>query len=298
VKPDSNYLKNFGAVQDLPYVIELAKRIKPTGAKFLLDIHYSDSWADPGKQFTPEEWKALTFDQLRQKVYDYTTSVMGALRDAGVTPDWVQVGNEITAGMLWPDGAVLNFPAAQEPIQWQRFAELVESGCRAVRQFQTPEHPIRIVIHIHGGGMEKMANYFFTHFKLDPADYDVVGLSFYPAWNDSIDYLKGNLSDAIALTGKDVVLAETSYPWKALPDKEGLATLEWPQTPAGQKQYLYDLAGVLRAAPGHHGIGFIYWYPEALPTPRWPRVWRQGFEALFDQQGNALPALDSFGEGG
>src|SRR5208282_145029 len=128
---------------------------------------------------------------------------------------------------------------------WQHFAELIDSGCKAVRQFQTPEHPIRIIIHIHGGGKEKMTDYFFGKFKLDPADYDIVGLSFYPAWDDEIDYLKQNLVDAIQETGKDVVLAETSYPWQQLPDKVGLASLQWPQTPDGQKQYLHDLAATL-----------------------------------------------------
>jgi arabinogalactan endo-1,4-beta-galactosidase len=200
--------------------------------------------------------------------------------------------------MLWPTGVVLDVPVDQQPTQWQHFADLVDSGCKAVREFQTPGHPIRIIIHIHGGGKEKMADYFFGKFKLDSSAYDIVGLSFYPAWDDSIDYLKQNLIDAIQETGKDVVLAETSYPWKELPDKVGLATLQWPQTPQGQKQYLHDLTATLRAAPDHHGIGFIYWYPEAIPTPKWPRIWRGGYEALFDQQGNTLPALLSFGTGG
>ena len=208
VKPDPDFVKNFGAVQDLPYVIALAKRIKATGALFLLDIHYSDTWADPGKQFTPADWKNLGFEDLRQKVHDYTASVLATLRDAGVMPEWVQVGNEITAGMLWPTGAVLDVPADQQAMHWQRFAELVDAGCKAVREMQTPDHPIKIVIHIHGGGLEKMADYFFTHFKIDPADYDIVGLSFYPAWTDSIDYLKGNLSDAIRETGK------TTWCWR------------------------------------------------------------------------------------
>ena len=84
-------------------------------------------------------------------------------------------------------------------------------------------HPIRIMIHIHGGGKEGMAKYFWGKFKLDPDLYDIVGLSFYPAWDDSIDLLKQNLADAIQITGKDVILAETSYPWKELPDKVGLA---------------------------------------------------------------------------
>jgi arabinogalactan endo-1,4-beta-galactosidase len=296
VKPDPDYAKSSGAVQDLPYVRALAKRIKASGAEFLLDIHYSDTWADPGKQYMPADWKSLDFDQLQQKVHDYTVAVMADLRDSGVTPDMVQVGNEITAGILWPRAQVLDMPAGQEPEQWRRFAQLIAAGCKAVRGFQTDAHPIRIMIHIHGGGKEGMAKYFFGKFKLDPTDYDIVGLSFYPAWDDSIEFLKQNLADAVSLTGKDVILAETSYPWKELPDKVGLATLQqWPQTPEGQKQYLQDLIAVIHGAPGGHGNGFIYWYPEAIPVPGM-RIWRQGYEALFDQTGNALPALDAFGQ--
>ncbi|MGD0460914.1 MAG: glycosyl hydrolase 53 family protein [Tepidisphaeraceae bacterium] len=297
VNPSSDYASTYGAVQDLAYVRALAKRIKASGAEFLLDIHYSDTWADAGKQFTPAAWKKLDFDALQQKVHDYTVWVMTDLRDSGVTPDMVQVGNEVTAGILWPQAQVLDVPKDEQPRQWQRFAQLITAGCKAVRSFQTDAHPIRIMIHIHGGGKEGMAKYFFGKFKLDPADYDIVGLSFYPAWEDSIDYLKQNMTDAVDLTGKDVILAETSYPWKALPDKVGLATLQWPQTPAGQKQYLNDLIDVIHRAPGQHGIGFIYWYPEAIPI-QGMNIWRQGYEALFDSTGNALPGLDVFGRHG
>jgi arabinogalactan endo-1,4-beta-galactosidase len=298
VKPDPDFKKNFGAVQSLDYVRGLARRIKATHQLFLLDIHYSDTWADPGKQYTPADWKSLDFDATEKKVHDYTLEVLKKFQADGTMPDMVQVGNEITAGVLWPSGQVLDVPPAQEAEQWKRFGRLIAAGCRAVRESQTPEHPIRIMIHIHGGGKEGMAKYFWGKFSLSPDLYDIVGLSFYPAWEDSVDLLKGNLVDAIQMTGKDVILAETSYPWKALPDKVGLATLQWPQTPEGQKQYLHDLTAVLKAAPGHHGKGFIYWYPEAIPSPGLKTVWRQGFEALFDNSGNALPALDSYGQGG
>jgi len=298
VDPDPDYVKNFGAVQSLDYVRALARRIKPTHAIFLLDIHYSDTWADPGKQITPADWKALDFDATEKKVHDYTAQVLRTFQADGTMPDMVQVGNEITAGVLWPQGQVLDVPAGEESRQWDHFARLISAGCRAVREAQTTAHPIRIMIHIHGGGKEGMAKYFWGKFKLAPDLYDIVGLSFYPAWDDSIDSLKQNLVDAIQLTGKDVILAETSYPWSPLPDKIGLSTLQWPQTPQGQKEYFTDLKAVLRAAPDHHGKGFIYWYPESIPTPRWPNIWRQGFEALFDRSGNALPALLSFGGGG
>jgi arabinogalactan endo-1,4-beta-galactosidase len=297
VNPDPDYRKTGGAVQDLAYVRDLARRIKATGAMFLLDIHYSDNWADPGKQYTPADWKNLQFDALEQKVHDYTVSVMQAFQADGDLPDMVQVGNEITSGVLWPRGNVLDVPTDQQDVQWAHFARLINAGAKAVRSFQTDSHKIRIVIHIHGGGREGLPKWFFGKFTRNPVDFDVMGLSFYPAWGDGIDALKQNLADVVQIWGKDVLIAETSYPWHELPDNHGgTSIMRWPQTPDGQKQFLHDLTEVLRAAPDHHGIGFCYWYPEAIPVPGM-RIWRDGDEALFDQSGNALPALLAFGQG-
>jgi arabinogalactan endo-1,4-beta-galactosidase len=291
VNPNPEYRATAGAIQDLAYVRTLAKRIKAIGGIFLLDIHYSDTWADPGKQFTPAAWKDLDFDALKLKVHDYTATVLKDLAENNVSPDMVQVGNEITSGILWPIGKVLDAPPDQSQLQWQRFAELENAGAKAVREAQTAAHPIRIVIHIHGGGKEGLPKRFFGMFNRNPVDYDVIGLSFYPAWEDSIDALKQNMSDVIQLCGKDVLIAETSYPWRQM---EKNSAMRWPQTPAGQKQFVQDLTTVIKDAPDHHGLGFVWWYPDALPVPGM-RIWRNGAEALFDDKGNALPALDAFG---
>jgi len=296
VKPDPNVARSDGAVQDLDYVRALARRIKAVGATFLLDIHYSDTWADPGKQFTPHDWSGLDFDALEKRVHDYTAAVMTDLRDNHALPDMVQVGNEVTAGILWPQGKVLDAPPATEAEQWARFSRLLNAGSKAVREFDTPGHRIRIVIHIHGGGREGLPKWFFSKFNRNPVDYDVVGLSFYPAWNDSIDALKQNMADTIAATGKDVFIAETSYPWREGGGIEKNSAMRWPLSPAGQKQFVQDLTAVIRAAPQHRGLGFCWWYPEAIPVADL-RIWRGGAEALFDQHGIALPALDAFGRG-
>src|ERR1019366_5476999 len=200
--------KTYGAVQDLDYVRALAKRIKKAGGGFTLDIHYSDTWADPGKQFTPADWKSLEFDALKQQVGDYTTSVLQDLQANDCLPDMVQVGNEITAGMLWPLGKVEYSPPdtpENETRQWKRFAELFNAGAAAVRKVSADsKKPIRIILHIHGGGRDGLPKWFFGKFNSNPADYDVIGLSFYPAFDDSLDNLKQNLQDVIQTTGKDV----------------------------------------------------------------------------------------------
>ena len=293
VKPNPDFKATDGAIQDLDYVRALAKRIKATGGKFLLDIHYSDTWADPGKQFTPAAWTSLDFPALQQQVHDYTASVLQDLQSNNAMPDMVQVGNEITAGILWPQGKVLDAPPDQEQSQWAKFAQLENAGAKAVREASTTDHPIRIVLHIHGGGRVGLPKWFFEKFNRNPVDYDIVGLSFYPAWSDSIDALKQNMIDVVQATGKDVLIAETSYPWREMEGVQQSDAMRWPLTQAGQKQFVLDLTKTIKAAPDHHGLGFIWWYPEALPVPGL-RIWRTGAEALFDQNGNALPALDAY----
>lgn len=290
VHPNTDYLHSGGAVQDLEYVCKLAKRIKSSGGQFLLDLHYSDTWADPGKQYTPAEWKELDFPALQNRVNQYTADVLTKLKKQNTPPDMVQVGNEITSGMLWPAGQVWPVKPGKSEEQWAHFAALFNAGATAVRKF---DPSIRIVLHIDGGGKAGRTKWFLEKIAPLNFDYDVLGLSFYPAWGDSFDALKQNLSDAVQITGKDVLIAETSYPWHALPDiKGGTPIMRWPTTPAGQAQFLHDLIQLLRSVPDHRGIGFVYWFPEAIPTPKLRRVWRQGYEALFDSHGNALPALD------
>jgi arabinogalactan endo-1,4-beta-galactosidase len=294
VNPQTDPARSYGAVQNLDFVKSLARRAKASRAGFLLDIHYSDTWADPGKQITPAAWEHLDFSALRDRVHEYTLSVLTELDHAGARPDMVQVGNEITSGMLWPTGKVWGPPPDQIEKQWDHFAALFNAGASAVRSFAGKEHPIRIVLHIDGGGKEGRTKWFLNKIASRSFDYDVLGLSFYPAWGDSFDFLKQNLADATTLTNKDVFIAETSYPWHELPDiPSGTSVMRWPATPAGQKEFLRDLILLLQNQPGHHGIGFAWWYPEAIPVSHM-RTWRQGYEALFDGNGNALPALDDF----
>ena len=299
VKPTIDFSKSHGATQDLEYVTALARRIRERarGATFLLDIHYSDTWADPAKQFKPAAWKDLDFDALEKRVHDYTADVLKHLADAGATPDMVQVGNEIAGGMLWPDGKVLDAKGDAEAAQWKRFARLFAAGSRAVREAAKAEHPIRVVLHIHGGGKPGLPKWFFGKFDAaagGAGDYDVVALSFYPAWGDDLDALKKNLADVAAMK-KDVLVAETSYPWRAMEGVKNESAMRWPLTREGQARFVRELTEVLRTAPERRGIGFVWWYPEAIPVTG-QRIWRGGAEALFDETGQALPAMTVFAE--
>lgn len=298
VHPHPDFHSSDGATQNLQAVRELGKRIKASGGQFLLDIHYSDTWADPGHQIKPAEWKSLDLDGLKQRVADYTHSTISDLQSNDAAPDMVQVGNEITSGILWPDARLSSGPKDQEPQQWQNFSTLLAAGCDAVRAAQTKQKPIRIVLHIHGGGREGLPQWFFKTLMANggnKVDFDVIGLSFYPAWKDSIENLKKNMVELINTYHKDVLLAETAYAWAPVTDIEGRESMEWPMSKAGQLQFLEETRQVLLDAPEHRGLGYIWWYSDSIPVPdKSLHIWREGHEALFDNDGEALPVLSAF----
>ena len=182
-------LRIFNSSADLPnnldYTIASAKAAKKLGFRFLLDFHYSDTWADPAKQFTPKAWIGLTHDQLVKEVFAYTRDTIAAFRSANVLPDMVQVGNEITNGMLWPDG--------QLPDHWDHFTDLVKAGIAGVAAGAGDfPHP-RIMIHIEKSGDQAATKYFFDNLNSYQVPYDVIGQSYYPWWHGSLKDLQNNL---------------------------------------------------------------------------------------------------------
>jgi arabinogalactan endo-1,4-beta-galactosidase len=274
-------------IQDLPYVVKLARRVKKAGAVLLLDIHYSDTWADPGRQNKPAAWEHLDFPGLKARVESYTAEVITELKEAGCLPDIVQVGNEITSGFLWPEGRI----DAREG-GWTRFTALLKAAVRGVKRPLDPNDSVRIMLHIDPGGSATKTAWFFRNIRSHAVRYDLIGLSYYPWWHGSIENLRDNLQETAEEFGKDIVVIETAYPWRA--DTEG-KTIAWPHTPLGQKQFLEDVSHAVRSAPHRLGKGVLWWYPESIPV-RGLNVWKGGNAALFDAAGSALPALDAFQE--
>lgn len=272
-------------VQDLPYTVGLARRIKQAGAKWLLDFHYSDTWADPAHQTKPKAWENLDIAGLEEVVYRHTRDSLAELKRCGVLPEYVQIGNEITPGMLWPEGKL--FGVGEPDEQWKNFAQFLKAGARAVREV-TPDS--RIVIHIHCGGDWPKTKWFFDRIEKHTVPYDVIGLSFYPWWHGTLDDLRENLVQCVETFGKDVCVVETAYPYRSLKRSEEDKSMLWPQTPEGQKQFLRQLVATVRETPGHHGLGVLWWYPEAIPVEG-VHIWNGGATALFDDEGNVLPAL-------
>ena len=288
VDPQHDVTKDWGATQGLPNLRALAKRVKASGAAFLLDLHFSDTWADPANQIKPKAWADLHGAALERKVHDYTAGVLATLKADGTPPDLVQIGNEITPGMLWPDGKLDGTDA-----QWAAFARLVKAGVAAVREAATPRHPIQIMVHIDGGDRDGLAAWWFDHLQKQNVDYDLIGLSFYPAQSGAgaFEHLKANLA-AAAKWGKGVIVAEVAYPHGPGPDPLKPGGI-WPPTPAGQAAALRAVTDAARALPA--GRGVIYWYPESRPV-KGLDIWMGGIYALFNAKGEALPALAALGE--
>lgn len=281
-------------VNDLQYTAALAARIKAAGAKFLLDFHYSDTWADPGHQTKPAAWEKLDFESLVRTVYEYTRDSLVYLDREGVLPDLVQIGNEITPGMLWPDGKVSGVENSDQ--QWDKFARLLKAAAQGVRDAANGRD-VRIVIHTASGGNWESTRRFFTNIEQHGVPYDVIGQSAYPWWHGTLDDLRVNLAKTAATFGKDIWVVETAYPYKpftAVNKRWKYPKRHWPQTPAGQKAFLKALIETVRATPDGHGLGVLWWYPESVPI-KGGRIWHNGVTAMFDDNGNALPVLDAFG---
>jgi len=194
---DSGYSPKKGFC-DLNHTIEMAKRIKAAGMEFLLDFHYSDTWADPQKQFKPAAWKGLNFDQLRQAVFSYSKKVIQSLKSAGAEPDMVQIGNEINHGMIWPEGHINNLDS---------LAQLVYAGIQGVKAI---DPSIEIMLHIALGGQNDEARFFIDNMIMRGVPFDVIGLSYYPRWHSTLEDLRYNLNDLAKRYDKDVIVVEYS----------------------------------------------------------------------------------------
>lgn len=249
----------------LENTIPLARRIKASGATLLLCIHLSDTWADPQHQEIPAAWTNLDFDGLEKQVESYTHDTIKQLKDAGAMPDWVQVGNEITRGTLWPIAQLKRPGSTQhnppEPYddtrQWDRLTRILKAGIRGVRS-AAGDTPPRVAVHIDQGGDWKITQWFFDHLNEAHVEYDTVAQSFYPEWHQgTLDRLQANMIECARRYHKDFLVVETGYGRSKVPDNPDML---WPLTPEGRLQYLVDLVNTVRPAP--RALGVMYWAPE------------------------------------
>lgn len=266
-----------GLPNNLPYTLAMAKDAKKLGYKFLLDFHYASSWADPGKQPTPRQWRNLSHKERVKAVFEYTRDTIAAFRQAGVLPDMVQVGNEITHGMLWPDGKL--------PEHWDHFADYVRAGVKGVQAGRGSGKMPRIMIHIDQGGSIAKTGAFFDKFNTYKIPYDVIGLSYYPWWHGSLEDLRANLAFTADRYRKDIIVVETAYYWRKSKETKG-KPLPFPETPEGQREFLVAVTRIVMNTPHGLGKGLFYWEPTAGGP--------LGSRSFFDDDGNALPVMTVF----
>ncbi len=286
------------AVSGLPGVTAFGKRIKAAGLKFLLDIHYSDTWADPGHQKKPAAWDALPFPQLVAQVHDYSRDVIARLRRNGASPDIVQVGNETKHGLLYgsearPGGGF--WEGDKKGIY--RAVALLRAGLAGVRDGARPAKPPRTMIHVPDGQDAGFVKWYFAtlakHSRPAKLDYDLIGLSYYPGapWDQKAGYEPWRVSHLAATMDyiakalhKPVMVVETSWPQAGRPgDMPG--TPEFPFTPQGQVQFYRALLRAMRAVPNGLGAGVVAWDADTL-----------NWNSVFDGRGNALPAVRVLGQ--
>lgn len=314
----------YGAgTNDLETMISLAKRAKVHGMGILLDFHYSDFWADPGKQFKPKAWENMDAAALEEAVYNYTADIMGVCRENDCIPDMVQVGNELSNGMLWPEGQIFDEDdtsfAGRVP-EYDNLARFVSAGIRGVREINPGT---KIMIHLDNGGNNKLYRRWFDNYIKRGEDFDIIGLSYYPFWHGTLDDLSANMQDIAKRYGKELVIAEVSMgytmedykEYEKLDDssRKGMATrqelvdkIEYPMTKEGQADFLKDLLDRLCSVYNGLGRGFYYWEPGWIPVSGSGWATQASLEyikdpgpcgnewanqALFDYNGNALPAL-------
>ena len=284
---------------DLERTQSMARRIRDAELDLFLDIHYSDTWADPGNQTKPVMWEGLSFSSLKDSVYMYTYRVIDALVTQGTPPRQVQLGNEIIQGLLWNEGRVGG--SFDTPDQWGQLTQLLQAAIDGVKD-GSGEESIDVVIHIDRGGDVEGATWFFDHLLDNGLDFDTIGLSYYPWWHGTFEDLEQTLNTLTVRYSKPIVIVETAYPWTLgwFDDTNNIVGLpeqllpEYEATPEGQSRYIAELLQCVRNASLGLGAGVIYWAPEYISVLGVGSPWEN--LALFDEHGDALIGLQAFKE--
>ncbi|MDY6302344.1 MAG: glycosyl hydrolase 53 family protein [Bacteroidales bacterium] len=246
-----------GVCQDLPYVLALSQRIKAAGFNLLLDIHYSDTWTDPGQHSTPSSWTVTS--ALGDSVYSYTKRVLTAMIAANARPDFIQVGNEVTYGMLWPTGHCYPSGANHGSGTFDNFVNYLKQGIKACREMCPAA---QIVVHTEMSRASNVTSFYAALNNYNP-DFDIIGLSYYPYWHGALNVLDDLLTNLeTTYPNKLIQIVETGYPHAYYPSGASYDLQStWPATEAGQKAFATALVSVLNAHSRVNGL--YWWFPEA-----------------------------------
>lgn len=246
-------------------VVTKALRAKSLGLKIMLDIHYSDTWADPGHQAKPAAWASQDFATLKTSVYNYTLDLMNTLKTNGITPEWVQVGNETNDGMLWPDGKASTSMVA--------FAQLINAGYDAVKAVSSTS---KVIVHVSNGYDNSLFRWMFDGLTVNGARWDIIGMSLYPTaanWSTLNSQCLANMNDMVSRYNKDVMVVEVG--------------MSWDQA-AACNSFLADLIAKTKSVSNNRGLGVFYWEPESYNN------WQGYTLGAFDNSGKPTTALNAF----
>ncbi len=246
-------------------VVAKALHAKNLGLRIMIDFHYSDTWADPGHQTKPAAWASLAFADLKTALANHTTDVLTQLKNNGVTPEWVQVGNETNNGMLWPDG--------QASTNMANFAQLVNAGYDAVKSvFATA----KVIVHLSNGYDNVTYRWMFDGLTANNAKYDIIGMSLYPTvtgWSTNNTQCLYNMNDMVSRYNKQVMVVEVGMPW---------------DSPTVCQSFITDLITKTASVANNNGLGVLYWEPEAYNN------WQGYTLGAFDNSGKPTAAINAF----
>jgi arabinogalactan endo-1,4-beta-galactosidase len=246
-------------------VVAKATRARTLGLRIMIDFHYSDSWADPGKQTKPAAWSTQDLATLKVSIATHTNDVLNELKINGITPEWVQVGNETNDGMLWPEG--------KASTNMNGFAQLVNAGYDAVKNVFPSA---KVIVHISNGYDNSLFRWIFDGLRANAGKWDVIGMSLYPTvanWATLNNQCLVNMNDMVARYDKEVMIVEVG--------------MSWDQA-AACKSFLDDLIIKNRSLSNNKGLGVLYWEPEAY------NGWQAYTLGAFDNSGKPTAALDAF----
>ena len=275
----------------LPKVLQMAQRIDSLGLGLMLDIHYSNTWADPGHQAKPSAWGSLNFESLADSVHNYTQNVISQLKLQGTLPKFVQIGNETDCGFLWPDGYVCN--ESNNESQWEKLGTLYTHALSGLNDALDETDTVLTIGHLSQGGL-----WYFSNLFSQNVDLDIIGLSYYPWWHGELGSLSNNLAQLGNEFQKPIIIVETAYPF----------TLSWndytnniigmdsqlldgfPATETGQLNFLQTTKNEMTTY--EYGAGICYWSPEWISTETFGSPWEN--LALFDFSGEILEGITVF----
>lgn len=256
-----NPADGWNGIEDL---IVKARRAQAAGMELMIDFHYSDSWADPGKQFKPITWTGTDFSQLKDSLKAHTVKVLNALKANNITPTWIQIGNETNDGMLWEDG--------RASVNMKNFATLLQAGCDAARQvFPTA----KMIVHISNGWDNNLFRWMFDGLKSYNVDYDVIGMSLYPTkenWQQLSAQCLFNMNDMVSRYDKDVMITEIGMPW---------------DEPDVSQSFIREIIAKTKSVKQERGLGVFYWEPQSYN-------WKGYTLGCFDMNGAPTSALNGF----